>query len=427
MTMSRPGPQPAVGPEDHPLAQVVDRQHLVRLGEPHLPRQPGELDRGLRRRPGAAVVPRDQDHVGLRLRHPRRDRPHPRLRDQLHADARPRVDLLQVVDQLRQVLDRVDVVVRRRRDQAHPRRRMPQLRDQLGHLDPRQLPALAGLRALSDLDLQLLAVVQVVGRHPEPPARHLLDLGARVVPVRLRLIVRRVLAPLARVRLRPDPVHRHVQRLVRLRAERPEAHPRRHEPLADRGDRLDLVDRHRPRLRLEVQEVAQVDRRPRLHRLRILLPDLERPAVAGRLQDVHRPRLPGVALARAPRLVEAADRQHRVAAAPAERMHPLDLPLHPGDADARDPAEHPGEILRHHRPAEPDRLEVQPAAIGGDHRDPHLRDDLQQPLVDRSAEPRHRLLERPLDQPPRDPVGDRILRQIGVDRRRAADPISTAK
>ena len=235
--MSRPGPQPAVGPEDHPLAQVVDRQHLVRLGKPHLPRQPGELDRGLRRRPGAAVVPRDQDHVGLRLRHPRRDRPHPRLRDQLHADARPRVDLLQVVDQLRQVLDRVDVVVRRRRDQAHPRRRMPQLRDQLGHLDPRQLPALAGLRALSDLDLQLLAVVQVVGRHPEPPARHLLDLGARVVPVRLRLIVRRVLAPLARVRLRPDPVHRHVQRLVRLRAERPEAHPRRHEPLADRGDR----------------------------------------------------------------------------------------------------------------------------------------------------------------------------------------------
>ena len=59
-----------------------------------------------------------------------------------------------------------------------------------------------------------------------------------------------------------------------------------------------------------------MDRRPRLHRLGILLPDVVRPAVTGRLQDMHRPRLPGVALARAPRLVEAADRQHRVAAAP---------------------------------------------------------------------------------------------------------------
>src|SRR2546421_5711735 len=45
------------------------------------------------------------------------------FRSQLHADPRVRVDLLQIVDELRQVLDRIDVVVRRRRDQRHARYR----------------------------------------------------------------------------------------------------------------------------------------------------------------------------------------------------------------------------------------------------------------------------------------------------------------
>ena len=391
----------------------------MRLRQPHLPRQAGELDRGLRARARAAVVPGDQDHVRLGLRHAGRDRAHPRLADQLHADLGARVDLLEVVDQLRQILDRVDVVVRRRRDQRHAGRRVPQLRDQLRHLDPRQLPALAGLRTLGDLDLQLLAVVEIVRRHPEPPARHLLDLGARVVAVALRRVVRRVLAPLAGIALRADPVHRHVQRLVRLGAQRAQAHPRRHEPLADRGDALDLVERHRSRHRLEIEQIAQMDRRARLHRLGILLPDIVRPPVTGRLQDMHRPRLPGVTLARAPRLVEAADRQHRVAAAEPEVVHLLDVPLHAGDADAGDPRQHPREILRHHRPAEAHRLEVQAAAIAGDHRDPHLGDDLEQTLVDCRSIARHRVAQAALDQPAGDAVGDRILCEIGVHRRRA--------
>ena len=70
----------------------------------------------------APVPPRvaaDQDHVGVRLGHARGDRAHADFGHQLHRDARLRVDVLQVVDQLRQVFDRVDVVVRRRRDQLH--------------------------------------------------------------------------------------------------------------------------------------------------------------------------------------------------------------------------------------------------------------------------------------------------------------------
>ncbi len=60
------------------------------------------------------------------------------------------------------------------------------------------------------------------------------------------------------------------------------------------------------------------------------------------------------------------------------------------------------------------RLEIAAAAIGRDHRDAHLRHDLQQALVDGELEVRHPLLVAHVEQPAVDPVEDRVLRQIGV-------------
>ena len=82
-----------------------------------------------------------------------------------------------------QVLDRVDVVVRRRRDQADARRRVPGLRDPRVHLVPGQLAALARLGALRHLDLQVVGVDQVLAGHAEAAAGHLLDRGAAQVAV----------------------------------------------------------------------------------------------------------------------------------------------------------------------------------------------------------------------------------------------------
>src|SRR3546814_15191882 len=52
---------------------------------------------------------------------------------------------------------------------------------------------------------------------------------------------------------------------------------------------------------------------------------------------------------------------------------------------ARNLRGHAGEEIVDQRAAEPDRLEIIAAAERRDHRDPHLRDDLEQPLVDRLA------------------------------------------
>ena len=105
------------------------------------------------------------------------------LGHELDADPRPRVGVLEVVDQLRQVLDRVDVVVRRRADQADARRRVPDLGDPGPDLVAGELPPLARLGPLRHLDLELVGVDQVLARHAEPARGDLLDRAPAAVAV----------------------------------------------------------------------------------------------------------------------------------------------------------------------------------------------------------------------------------------------------
>ena len=207
-----------------------------------------------RRRAGAAVVAGDQHVVGVRLRDARGDRADADLGHELHADPRARVRAAQVVDQLLEVLDRVDVVVRRRRDQADARRRVADRADVLVDLVAGQLAALAGLRALGHLDLQLVGVDEVVDGHAEAARGDLLDRRAARVAVRRRGVKRtRVLPALAGVRLAAEAVHRDRERLVRLARDRAERHRAGGEALDDLLRRLDLVEREPlgPRAALE--------------------------------------------------------------------------------------------------------------------------------------------------------------------------------
>ena len=172
------GLQLAVGLHADAAAQIVHHQHLVGFRQAQFPGNAGVLDGTERRSAGAAAVAGDQHHVGMRLGHARGHRAHAHFGHQLHRDARARVDVLQIVDELRQVLDGVDVVVRRRRNQAHAGDGVAHARDGLIHLVAGKLAAFAGLGALRHLDLQLVGVHQVIGGDAEAPGGHLLDRAA---------------------------------------------------------------------------------------------------------------------------------------------------------------------------------------------------------------------------------------------------------
>ena len=132
----------AVGLQDDAAAQVVEHQRLVRFGDAQLPRQAGVLDARERRRARAAGVAGNEDVVGITLGHAGRDRADAHFGHQLHAHAGRRIAVLQIVDQLLEILDRIDVVVRRRADEAHARRRIANAGDVGVDLAAGQLAAL---------------------------------------------------------------------------------------------------------------------------------------------------------------------------------------------------------------------------------------------------------------------------------------------
>ena len=202
------GLQLTVGLQHHARAQVVHHERLVRFGDAEFPRHAGVFDRRQRRCTGAAGVAGNDQVIRARLRNAGCDRADADFGAELHADPRLRIGVLQIVNQLRDVFDRIDVVVRRRADQADARRRMADAGDVFVDLTSGQFAAFAGFRALHDLDLQLVGVRQIVDRDAEPAAGDLFDRGALRVAVRQRNEADRVFAAFAGVRFAADAVHR---------------------------------------------------------------------------------------------------------------------------------------------------------------------------------------------------------------------------
>ncbi len=166
----------AVALYDDAGAQAVQDQRLLGFGQADLPRGAGVLDGVERSRAGAAVIAGNQHHVGMALGHTGRDGADAELGDELDVDARLRVGHLRIVDQLLQILDGVDVVVRRRGDELHARGGVTDLGDPRRDLGTGQVAALAGLGALGELDLQVGGVHQVIAGHAEAGGSDLLDL-----------------------------------------------------------------------------------------------------------------------------------------------------------------------------------------------------------------------------------------------------------
>jgi len=132
--------------------------------------------------------------------------PTPTSLTSFHADAGLRVGVFQVVNELSQVLDGVDVVVRRGADQPDAWRGVADLADVVIDLVAGELPALAGLGALGHLDLQFVGIDQVFGGDAEAGAGDLLDGAAAEVAVGVGLEAVGVLAALAGIALPADAV-----------------------------------------------------------------------------------------------------------------------------------------------------------------------------------------------------------------------------
>ena len=426
-----PGLQLTVRLHDDPVAQAVEEQRLLRLGQAQLPRRAGVLQRREGRGAGAAVVARDEHDVGLGLADPGGHRPDADLGHQLHVDPRPRVGVLEVVDELLQVLDGVDVVVGRRRDQPDARRRVPGPGDPRVHLVAGELAALARLGALRHLDLQVVGADQVLARDAEAPGRHLLDGRAPGVAVGQRHVALGVLAALAGVALAAEAVHGDGEGLVGLGRDRAVGHGPGREAADDLADRLDLLERdRRPVAEAELEQAPQGGQATRLvvDQAGVLLEDVVAAGPRGVLQLEHRLRVEEVVLALPPPLVLAAElqasggpapragaggrRRWRAATSAASSSRPTPprretVPVKYSSTSSCDEA---------------DGLEDLRARVAGHRRDAHLGHHLEHALAGGLDVALHRLGRIGAAEPVharaaarRDHVLDRLEGQVGVD------------
>ena len=192
-----------------------------------------------------AAIAGNENVVGMSLGDARGNRADAHFRDQLDADPCGRIGVLQVEDELGEIFDRIDVVVRRRADQADAGSRVPHGRDHLVDLAAGELSPFAGLGPLGDLDLQLVGVGQIPACDAEAARRDLLDRRSLGIAVGQRLEAGVVFPSFARVALAAQAVHGDGQRFVRFGGDRAEAHRAGAESLDDLGGRFDLVEGNR--------------------------------------------------------------------------------------------------------------------------------------------------------------------------------------
>mmetsp|Transcript_40267 Transcript_40267/g.88045 ORF Transcript_40267/g.88045 Transcript_40267/m.88045 type:complete len:208 (+) Transcript_40267:208-831(+) len=173
---------------------------------------------------GSTRTPRhagDSQVVSLTLDNARGNDTDADARHELHGDPGSRVRILEVHDELGHILDGVHIMVRRWRDEANTWGGVARGSNSSDDLVARQLSALPRLRALCELDLDLVGIGNILSSDAKATRGHLLDLRANGVslkdlPVRSprlhgapvqRFEAKRVFASLPGVALATDAIH----------------------------------------------------------------------------------------------------------------------------------------------------------------------------------------------------------------------------
>src|SRR6266852_3732428 len=295
----------AVHLDSDAAAKIVEDKNLVGFGQAQLPGNAGMLDARQGGGARAAIMAADQNHVGMRLGDAGGDRAHAYLRHQLDADAGVMVRVLEIVNQLRQIFNRVNIMMRRWGDQPDAGSRVADLGNPGIDLVAGKLAAFARLGALGHFDLQLFGVDQILAGDAEPAGGDLLDSAVARVAIGIEGVSGGVLTALAGVALAADAVHGDGQSLVGFLADRAVRHGPRLKTLHDRFDRLDFVDWNWVVGEFQVEESAQSAQSFRLvvDQLAVLLEDFVIAGAASVLELVNGLRVEQMVLAVAAPLI----------------------------------------------------------------------------------------------------------------------------
>ena len=184
------------------------------LGKTKLPRKSRIVNGACRSCTGTSIITRDQDNLCTCFCYTSCYRTNTSFRYQFYRDTCLRVCIFQVVDQLCQILDGVNIMMRRRRDQAHTWCGQTGLCDPRIDFSTRQMSTLSWFCTLSHLDLNLLCTYQISGSNTKTSTCHLLDRRAFIQSIRSDSQTFNTLTALTGIRFTMELIHGNSQTLM---------------------------------------------------------------------------------------------------------------------------------------------------------------------------------------------------------------------
>ena len=257
------------------FAETILDKSSVRLNETHLQRTTAVLDGRQRRRTSTTITTRNLNDIGVRLGDTRCDSTDASLSHELHGHLGLLIDHVQIVDELREILNGVNVVVRRRRNERDTSLGASKPSNVRRNLLTRKLTTFTRLGTLRNLNFSLVGRHQERGGDTEAARGNLLDsrgcnvtvLHTAEVREGFRLAVRSgigdlfealgVFTTFTRVGLAADTVHGNGDGFVALLGDGTKRHTTGAEARADVGDRFNFVDGDRRAVRLDFKLVTQ--------------------------------------------------------------------------------------------------------------------------------------------------------------------------
>ena len=157
------------------VAKTILQEGLMCFRNAELPRKAGIVNGRNRSCSRSSVIAGNQNDLGTCLCHAACNRADSCFRNQLHGNSCVTVCILQIIDQLCQILDRINVMVRRRRNQRNAGCGITGSCNPGINLLSGKMAAFTGLCPLCHFDLDLHGAVQVLRGHSEAAGGHLLD------------------------------------------------------------------------------------------------------------------------------------------------------------------------------------------------------------------------------------------------------------
>ena len=377
----------AVGLQAHLAAQAVEHERLLCFAQTYFGRNASVTHAAGGRSTRTALSTADDDEVGLSLGHTCCNSAYAAFGHQLHAHLGLGVHILEVEDELSQVFNRIDVVVRRGRNERDAWDGVARAGNDFVDLIAGQLAALAGLGTLSHLNLYFLSIHQILRGHAEAARSNLLGFAAKRNAVEGVMEAFAVLAALARVAARAELVHGQSQSLVGFLANGAERHSTRHEVLHEVVNRLHFVNGYG--IFTEFKEVAQEDGvRLVVDEVRKFLELLVTAQPRGQLQRGNGFGVPGVLLAILAVGEKAGVRKHAIEQAVlvgGGKAFVVQQGVVAGnlvETYATNAARLGAEVAAQEFFAQTHSLEYLGAAVGADGADAHFRHHLIEPLAD---------------------------------------------